>query len=82
MHEELALRRLCNIDHLLHHVVSELVLHHGVQSTVGPTSVSNQTHLITTVVSTVQGGGDRCKQAGFVRKGRGRVDTGIGGRRV
>ncbi len=57
MHEELALRRLCNIDHLLHNVVSKLVLHHGVQSTVRPTSVSNQTHLITTVVSTVQGGG-------------------------
>lgn len=30
VHDDLALRWLGNIDHLLHHVVGVLVLHHGV----------------------------------------------------
>ena len=36
VHEGLALRRLRHVNHLLHHVVGVLVLHHRVQRAVGP----------------------------------------------
>lgn len=36
MHNDLALGGLGHVDHLLHHVVGVLVLHHGVQGAVGP----------------------------------------------
>ena len=52
MHEQFALCRFSNIYHLLHDVVGELILHHGVQSAVGPTSVSNTSNLNNTRVST------------------------------
>ena len=34
VHERFALRRLGQVDHLLHHIVGVLVLHHGVQRTI------------------------------------------------
>lgn len=36
VHYDLALGRLGHVNHLLHHVVGVLVLHHGVQGAVGP----------------------------------------------
>ena len=37
VHEDFSLVGLSNIDHLLHHVVGVLILHHGVQWTGSPT---------------------------------------------
>ena len=53
MHKQFALCRFSYINHLLHNVVSELVLHHRVEGAVGPTSVSKPLILTNTLVSTV-----------------------------
>ena len=37
VHQDLPLGRLRHVDHLLHHVVGVLILHHGVQWTGSPT---------------------------------------------
>ena len=37
VHEDFSLVGLSHIDHLLHHVVGVLILHHGVQWTGSPT---------------------------------------------
>lgn len=41
VHEDLALRWVSHIYHLLDHVVGKLVLHHGVNGTVGPVGGAN-----------------------------------------
>ena len=45
VHEDLPLTRLGHVNHLLHHVVGVLVLHHGVQGRAGAVRVG-RAHLL------------------------------------
>ena len=45
VHEDLPLTGLRHVNHLLHHVVGELILHHGVQGGAGAVGVGSA-HLL------------------------------------
>ena len=55
VHEDFSLVGLSNIDHLLHHVVGVLILHHGVQWTGSPTMSKSDKRCLSAVNIRVNG---------------------------